>query len=143
MPGFKLDPSLSVGEETIDRQHAGLISKISEIEGILSSLEVDMGSLRKANQFLFDYVKGHLSYEEAYMKRIGYPGLENHTKVHKKFTDFLMEFQVEFREKYSSGKFSSIEIAGLLKKIRDYLKMWIEHIRIDDQKYAAWSRKNE
>ncbi|MCK5547601.1 MAG: hemerythrin domain-containing protein [Thermoplasmata archaeon] len=138
MPDFKIDPSLSVGEDKIDEQHAKLLDQIDEIEKIISTFNVEIGSLRRANQFLFTYVKEHLAYEEEYMEKNKYPGLENHKKTHKKFIGFLQDFQIEFKEKYTSNDFSSIDITALLKRIREYLKLWVNHIKITDQKYAKW-----
>jgi hemerythrin len=133
-----LDPSLSVGEETIDKQHARLLNQINEIEKVLSSFNVEIGSLRRANQFLITYVKEHLDYEEKYMEKHSFPDLENHRKVHRKFIEFTQEFQTKFKEEYISKNFSSVEVTELLKKIKEYLKLWVNHIKITDQKYAKW-----
>lgn len=140
--GNKFDPSMSVGEPMIDEQHARLLNQISEIEGILSSFSIEMSSLRKANQFLITYVKEHLDYEEKYMEKHGYPDLENHKKSHKRFIDFTQEFQIEFKKKYLLKNFSSVEVTELLKRIKDYLKLWTNHIKITDQKYAKWIKSH-
>jgi hemerythrin len=138
-----IDPSMSVGDDTIDSQHARLLNQISEIERILSSFNVDMGALRRANQFLITYVREHLKYEEEHMEKHGYPDLENHRKIHAKFIEFTQEFQREFKEKYTSNSFSSVEITELLKRIKQYLEMWVSHIKVVDHKYAEWIKSNK
>ena len=84
---------MSVGEHEIDRQHKTLIAQINKLMDILSSLDVDMNSLREAIHFLKNTLP---------MKK----GIWRSTK----------DFQKELKIKMSSGNFSSIEIKELLEK---------------------------
>jgi len=133
------EPSMSVGEETIDSQHRKLLEQINKLVKILSSMEVDISSLRETIHFLYTYIKEHFDYEEKYMERIGFPGLENHRKIHRQFVRFYEDLQKDLKEKSTSGSFSSVEIKELLKKVQTYLVDWlVHHIKGADQEYAKY-----
>jgi len=133
------DPSLSVGERTIDEQHKKMIDQINKLIEILSSLSVDMGSLRETGHFLYTYIKEHFTYEEKYMEDNTYPGLEEHVKIHQNFINFYKDFQAELKKEMTSGSFSSVEVERLMQKIKTYLLEWfVQHIKGDDQKYAKY-----
>ena len=139
---YDWDPSLSVGEEKIDEQHRTLISQIQKLSAILSSIGgVDMSQLRSANNFLYVYIKEHFSYEESVMEKVGYPDIALHRKLHQKMIKFYEDFQKELREEMKSKDFSSFEVKDLLTKINDYLKAWVNHIRVVDHKYAKYIKK--
>ena len=138
---LKWDSSMSVGNETIDSQHKNLLNQINRLVEILSSLDVDMASLRESNHFLYTYINEHFTFEEQYMKEHGFPGLEKHRKVHQGFVKFYQDFQKELRDKMASGSFSSVDIRELLKKIEKYLSQWlVRHIKGMDQEYAKYVR---
>ena len=137
------DSSLSVDEETIDNQHKKLIAQINKLIDILSSLNVDIGSLRETGHFLYTYIMEHFTYEEKYMEENNYPGLENHKKTHKDFIQFYKDFQSELKEEMTSGNFSSVEIDKLMGKIKKYLLDWlIQHIKGVDQEYAKYIKSH-
>ena len=139
---LKWDQSMSVGNETIDSQHKNLLDQINNLVGTLSSLEVDMASLREANHFLYTYIQEHFTYEEEYMRKKGFPGLDKHIKVHQDFVKFYQGFQKELRDKMAPGSFSSVDIRYLLKRIEKYLSQWlVRHIKGMDQEYAKYVRK--
>ena len=98
-----------------------MLEQINKLVEILSSLEVDIGSLGETIHFLYTYIKEHFEYEEEYMERIGFPGLENHMKIHQQFVQFYNDLQKDLKEKSTSGSFSSVEIKELLKKVQTYL----------------------
>jgi hemerythrin len=133
------DPSMSVGEATIDAQHKTMLTQINKLIDILSSLHVDVGPLRETGHFLYTYIKEHFSYEEKYMEDNNYPGLESHRKIHQDFIQFYRDFQAELKQEMTSGKFSSVEIEKLMEKIKKYLLEWlVRHIKGADQEYAKY-----
>lgn len=136
------DSSISVNEKSIDTQHKKLIDQINKMIEILSSLNVDMGSLREAGHFLYTYIKEHLAYEEKYMEDNNYPRLENHKKIHQNFIKFYKGFQEELKKEETSPNFSSIEVEKLMQKIKEYLVNWFGHIKSDDQDYAKYIRNH-
>jgi len=136
---FKWDPSMSVGEKTIDSQHKKLLEKITELAGIISSMDVDMNQLRGTVHFLYIYIKEHFTYEENYMTSNKFPDLEEHKKTHQDFVQFYDGLQKEFRERCISGHFSSVDIMDLLKKVEKYLGDWlVHHIKGMDQEYTKY-----
>jgi hemerythrin-like metal-binding protein len=137
------EPSMSVGEETIDSQHKKLLTQINKLIQILPSLDVNMAQLRETIHFLYDYIKEHFNYEEKYMAENNFPGLEVHKGIHQKFVQFYEDFQKELKEKITSKNFSSVEIKELLKKAKKYLSDWlIHHIKGIDQEYAKYIRSH-
>jgi hemerythrin len=137
------DPSLSVGEETIDNQHKRLIAQINKLIDILSSLDVDIGALRETGHFLYTHIMEHLTYEEKYMEENNYPGLEDHKKAHRDFIQFYKDIQSELKEGMTSGNFTSIEIGKLMEKIKKYLLDWlVQHIKSVDQEYAKYIKSH-
>ncbi len=137
------DQSMSVNEETIDTQHKTLIAQINKLIDILSSLSVDMGSLRETGHFLYTYIKEHFAYEEKYMEENNFPGLANHKKIHADFIQFYKDFQAELKEEMTSGNFSSVEIEKLMEKIKKYLLDWlVQHIKGIDQEYAKYFKSH-
>ncbi len=137
------DSTMSVGEDTIDSQHKKLLAQINKLIEILSSLDVNIGSLREANHFLYTYIKEHFVYEEEYMEKNNFPGLEKHRKTHQGFVQFYEDFQKDFRAEIISENFSSIEIKELMKKIKKYLLQWlISHIKGMDQEYAKYFKSH-
>jgi hemerythrin len=138
---FKWLPSMSVSEETIDGQHRKLLAKVTELTQILSSMDVDVSQLRETVHFLYVYINEHFAYEEKYMSGVGFPGLENHRKMHQRFVQFYDNLQKEFREKSVSGHFSSLDVKELVKKIETFLGKWlVNHIETVDQEYAKYIR---
>jgi len=136
---IKWEPSMSVNENTIDGQHKRLLSEINKIIKILSSLDVDIGQLRETIHFLYTYIKEHFSYEEGYMDKHDFPGLDKHQKIHKEFVQFYDIFQKKLRDKGASPNFSSLDIKELLEEVEKYLRDWlVHHIKGTDQDYAKY-----
>lgn len=132
-------PDLSVGEKTIDNQHQKLINQINVIIKISSSSDTHMNQLRDANHFLHIYIKEHFSYEETYMIKNNFPGIEAHKKEHQKFISFYDDFQKEIKEKTNVKYFASIEVKEMLKDIEKFLGNWfIKHIKGSNHKYAVY-----
>ncbi len=133
------DPSMSVGESTIDGQHRNLLGKITELRQIIASMDADVGQLRDALHFLYVYIKEHFAYEESYMAVNEFPGIEKHKAVHQEFVRFYDDLQKEFRQKSVSGHFSSVDVKELLEKTEAYLGNWlVNHIKGMDQEYAKY-----
>lgn len=140
---IKWEISMAVNEETIDSQHKKLLTQINKLVKILSSIDVDMSQLRETIHFLYNYIQGHFSYEEGYMLKNRYPGLEKHKEKHKEFIDFYTGFQKKLRDRSASPNFSSLDIKELLEEAKEYLAEWlIKHIKSVDQEYAKYIRSH-
>lgn len=131
--------SMSVNEENIDGQHKNLLNQIYIIRRLISGSDINMGLLREAVHFLYEYIKEHLSYEEGYMQKHNYPDFENHKKIHVEFIKFYDGFLKELRDRAKSKDFSSMDLKELMTKIEEHLaSWWINHINKTDQKYAKF-----
>ena len=140
---IKWESSMSVNEETIDNQHKKLLAQINKLIQILSSLDVDIQQLRETIHFLYTYIKEHFNYEEVYMMKNNFPGLDNHKKIHEIFVRFYEDFQKKLKEKGASSDFSSMDIKELLEEAKKYLYDWlVDHIKGVDQVYAKYIRSH-
>jgi len=80
-------------------------------------------------KFLGNYARKHFKAEEALMKKIEYPRLENHAMLHKDFLNRYSDLMVEFK------KFGPTEqmVNKILSTVMDWLK---NHIVEADGGYA-------
>ena len=117
---------LSVGVEHIDEQHKTWFKKANEL--------FEAGKERRAKEyistmldFLDNYTKQHFQDEEAYMEKIGYPGLEAQKKAHASFIGELAKLKSEYEK--SGGNI--LVVINANKMVIDWLT---NHIRIMDKK---------
>ena len=118
---------MSVGEDTIDAQHQKLLAQLNKVIdatvfGATSSQVVE------ALRFFEQYVNEHLAYEEAYMQRRKYQGIEEHKKKHQEFRDTY----ADFKRKLESGVTPTKALIGIEGFLGEW---WTEHIGHEDQKY--------
>ncbi len=117
------------GVPIIDEQHRGIVSTINSFyyfyqEG--HSSEAMLPTIKMLEQ----YVTIHFKTEEELMKKVGYPGLEEHMKLHKTLAAKTNEIA---RELNASG-----DAGMILKFLRAW---WLNHINIEDKKYAPYMGK--
>lgn len=140
---YKWIQSMAVNEKKIDSQHKRLFKQIGAVADALTSKKDLMGSLRDANHFLYIYYKEHFSYEENYMKKNRFPGLNKHARVHQKFIRFYEKFQQELMKKAIAGKLNSFEVRQMLENIKKYLAQWLSnHIKGMDQEYVRYIKSH-
>jgi hemerythrin len=82
---FKWTPDMSVHNDVIDAQHKELFEKLSELLQKIISNETD-DAVDDMMHFFEKYMNEHLVYEEAYLREMNYPYLEEHHKQHEVFT---------------------------------------------------------
>jgi len=125
---FTWNNELSVGIESIDRQHMKLVEMINEFyEKIRDKSSSDLiSSLIKKMR---EYALLHFATEEKLFTRLNYPATEEHVNEHKKFVDKVMDLE----ERYKAGTvILSFEITNFLK---DWL---VNHIQGTDKEYAGF-----
>ena len=137
MEQIEWDEAMSVGEPTIDEQHKKLIKQINKLVQ-----EIETGSsvagVRSTLKFLNEYLNEHFKYEEEYMEKIYYSGLEKHKKVHVNFIRFTEEFSEEFTQKFNESEGGSNTVDEFAKKAHVFLGEWlVNHILDEDQKYRT------
>jgi|SRR3989344_2094858 len=140
---IKWIPNMTVGNSKIDKQHQRLLNQMN---GLIKDISIgkDLKIVLNILSFLDKDVKEHLSYEEDYMKKIKYPELENHKKIHEGFVLVYNDYKKEFYLLTKKKGISSEESKKLKEKTRVLANWWINHISTDDKRYAefASSKKN-
>ena len=126
---FQWDPSkLALNVPDMDREHQVLISYMNELH-VLNEQKASTQAISRAFDNLVDYTVRHFADEEAYMERIGFPGLRVHKGVHKQLLDKMFGFQRTVR---ATGK--------LPDDLFVFFKMWLSaHICGIDVKYANYA----
>ena len=126
-------PNLTVGVNSIDDQHKKLFEKANQL--------FEAGKNNKTKEFisellsfLDDYTRKHFHDEEAYMKSISYPGLDDQKKLHADFIVALTNLKKEFQE--SGGNIMVILNANQM--VVDWL---LKHISIEDKKIGTYASK--
>ena len=121
----------SVKVKDMDDQHKVLIGYLNEIEEILQGGNPDRQAVDRLLVKLGAYTQDHFSQEEAYMEKIGYPGLSTHKQMHKN----LIEKVVNLTQRFQSG-----EDVG--KEICNFLDFWLRsHIKGIDIKYGNFAEE--
>jgi hemerythrin len=133
---FEWTKDISVCEEIIDNQHKQLLEQINKV---LNAVVFGVESFKikeETIEFLGRYIKEHFSYEEEYMKKIGYPEMKEHIKKHHRF---IIKYN-KIKDEYIHGS----DKDTLLLEIEKYVgSWWIEHIGKEDKKYHLYLIEKE
>jgi len=122
---------LETGVEEMDNQHKKLIALMNQVYALLRE-----GKKEDACNFfregLLSYVEKHLSDEEEFMRKIGYPELPAHEKLHEVFRREVQKLHGSVCE-------------GDVKRFAQELSFcwgWIyTHIAKADKKYGKWAKE--
>lgn len=127
MAFFEWTPNLSVGLDTVDRQHRMLIGFINELDdAVTQGKHVD--TLRRIMFGLRNYTKVHFAFEEGMFKVYRYEQGEDHAFGHRAFIAAIEQFE----SRQASGD------PGVASELLEFLKAWLsDHILIEDKAYAA------
>lgn len=126
MAFFEWSPALSVGLDSVDRQHKLLIGYINEL-----GEAVDRGrspaTLKQVLERLHNYTRVHFAYEEAMFKVYRYEAADDHGHAHHAFVRMIEDCE----RRHAAGE-DNVG-ADLLR----YLKNWLsDHILVEDKAYA-------
>jgi hemerythrin-like metal-binding domain len=128
---IEFDDNLLTRVEEMDKQHMRLVALLNNVYGFLKEGKKEEAIELFKREILF-YVEYHLSEEEKFMEKIGYPELDKHRKVHDIFR----------REIYNLASY--IE-KGDLKAFRaalSYALGWLyNHIAKTDKKYGIYAKE--
>lgn len=132
MPLIKWNDSYSVGHDEIDRQHKRWIAMLNKAHDTMMDGDYnDLAALSTtAVNEMVSYIKDHFVYEEAYMKKIRFPGLKSHKDNHDLLVKQIDTMALEIHR----GEY--ILNSEILKLMENWLK---NHILIEDQKYAVFA----
>jgi hemerythrin len=123
--------TLSVGNDTIDRQHRKWIELYNTFDRVMTdnSPHEAQSSKLDALQLMHEYMLYHFRYEEMLMANHGYPGLAQHWRQHKDFDYKLFAY---IRRLETDRLVSRSEILDMLHK-------WlVEHIQQEDQQMQRY-----
>ena len=117
----------SVNNEELDNHHKKLFDIFNRLFDTCTKTE-NVNCVAPIIVELMEYSNYHFSAEEKYMAVIGYKEIEFHKKLHRFFTDTVLEMQqVEDKNDYD-----------LTKEIIVFLGNWLlQHVIVEDKKYAV------
>lgn len=127
--------SYKIGVDLIDKQHKELFEATGKLLQVIEQKgdwNQRKDTCKAILDFLKSYVVKHFKAEEAYQESIQYENLEQHKKVHQKFTLNVLEYEKRLIE-------SSYEYK-LIKQFAGMLSTWlIYHVADEDQKFARFA----
>jgi hemerythrin len=128
----KWKPEYSVGVFIIDEQHKVLIELLNDLENLKSIDEKSQENQESKSsilQRLDQYTKIHFITEEELMRIYGYDDLENHKKLHARFSEKVEAF----------NNFYHDDKMFLFDNVYNYLEGWLlKHIQGEDRKLGPF-----
>ena len=126
---IKWTPDLALGIEEIDAQHQELFRRADRfVSGLKGSTRQDVGILLS---YLRLYCVTHFGAEESWMRKVSYPGYEQHKAEHDRFIEHILELSREHERRGSPG-LEPPRVAG-------WLQRWLEeHVSGTDRAFASF-----
>ncbi|MCI1930555.1 MAG: hemerythrin family protein [Clostridia bacterium] len=124
-----------LGVPLIDRQHKELFKRVEEFIVTLrssASWEDKLQRVDETLEFMKGYVVEHFHDEEEYQKKIGYPGYNEHRKIHAD----MVKYVVNASKEYEQGNHSEVYMQQLAGKLLSWL---INHVAAEDQRIAKYA----
>ena len=126
-----------LGVPQIDAQHQELFRRVTDfVETVRKPVpwEEKVEKVNQTLEFMKDYVVTHFHDEEAYQKKIGYPELEAHTKIHND----MVAYVVDIAGRYEAQGYQEQLIQQFAGKLLAWL---INHVASEDQKIADYAKR--
>jgi hemerythrin-like metal-binding protein len=124
------DDSYSVNHEEIDNQHKEWIDIYNKMHDSMMSKESSIEQTTEILQAMSNYAQNHFNFEEEYMREINFPDVVEHRRSHKDFESLIYSYSRDIE----AGKM--VLNTKVIKLIRNWL---MEHITVEDKKYAVYS----
>lgn len=125
------DERMSVGVETIDRQHRQLLELMDSLHEACSGGIADPAVVQRAAEQFSEYTRHHFATEEQFMDSTSYPEFEEHMEQHMEGSMKAMDFYGD----YLSG---GSEVG---RDMLEFLKNWLlDHILKTDRKLGLHLR---
>lgn len=128
MPLIEIEwtPDFAIGVDAIDKAHQELFSIAARLIALSHNKSRHEWVGEQGLKFLKSYVVKHFAEEEAYMRHINYPGLEQHSEQHRAMREKIlprMESQLK-HERYSEQS---------IDKFLNIVQLWLcRHILVHD-----------
>jgi len=117
--------------EEMDKQHMRLVALLNNVYKLLKEGKREE-ALKLFKKELLSYVEHHLSEEERFMEKIGYPELDKHKKTHDTFR----------REIYNLSPYIESGDPKAFRQALSYAWGWLyTHIAKTDKKYAIYAKE--
>ncbi|MBU1002212.1 MAG: bacteriohemerythrin [Proteobacteria bacterium] len=122
---------MSVGVETIDRQHEQLLELMNRLHEACSDEACNPATIQEAADLFSEYTRHHFATEEQFMDSTSYPEFEEHMEQH-------MECSMRALDFYGDYLAGGNEVG---RDMLDFLKTWlVEHILGTDRKLGLHLR---
>lgn len=125
--------SYLVGETNIDREHKKLFNIATKAFQAVDTNQKPQ-KIKSIVLELIEYTKVHFHNEECFMKKVKYPKLSEHQKLH---SDIIISMN-KFLKTMNSKKIIEIE-----KELAHFVEYWfINHIVYEDKRVAQWVKSH-
>ncbi len=121
---------LLVGIDVVDNQHKALVNALVKLGNALWDGEGKVEAVPALN-FLIKYGVVHFADEEKVMEAYGYPLLDDHKRLHKKFVEDVLTL----KQKVDSEPMTSELAILIFNNTWDWL---VNHIRKADQAFGVY-----
>lgn len=129
---FDFEAEFKLGIEEIDSQHIILIEMLNDAFTLMKEGKKNEARIL-FEETLVSYVNSHFAHEENFMEQIGFPGLEDHRRIHNNFRKFFLSLKTDLE--------SASEVA--FRNVLSAIFSWIlNHIGKTDRKYANFYLAN-
>ncbi|RLD02822.1 MAG: hypothetical protein DRI56_13555 [Chloroflexota bacterium] len=129
---FNFDDEFKLGIKAADIEHGQLVDMLNRTYELLKD-----GNREEArnyfNKTLSAYVHEHFRNEEAFLKSIGFPELEEHKVIHANFRKSVEELSL---------RIENADDVAFRQGLADTFTWIINHIGKTDKKYAIYYHKN-
>ena len=123
------DDKYSIGNVMVDAEHKKLF-ELAKTAYIYANKSISKEQMKEIIAEFFTYMKNHFAHEEEYQKSIGYPGLAEHSKIHKEIVHSMSELITKTKN-INEMKENLVMIA----------KSWLlDHIMQEDMKIEEWHK---
>lgn len=125
------EESFSVKVVELDEQHRRWIEIINELHDALMTRGAGGQLTERILGEMLEYAAFHFSFEEEYLRKIGYPELGKHRFQHRHFRDTILS---RFQAAHRGELVLSTEV---MKLLTDWLR---DHILSEDRGYMLFSQ---
>ncbi|MBU0482512.1 MAG: bacteriohemerythrin [Proteobacteria bacterium] len=130
MPRIEWTEAFELQIPEIDEQHRRWVDIINELHDSLMSHGGAHNLTERTLNEMIDYGRFHFTFEEEYLKKIGYPELAMHRSMHNAFMKDLIN---KLQQERGGGLILNTEIMKVLTG-------WLQsHIQIEDRKYSRFA----
>lgn len=122
------DESYSVGNPILDHQHKRLLRACNELAAYVEHNNPDSDAkYHEILNVLSTYAREHFTTEEAILKQLGYPDLDEHIEDHFTYIERLTDILTQ-------ASMGVLDKAGTLMFLA---RWWTEHILVSDMRYKS------